>query len=68
MLLVALQEVPTYGAMAVGWIALTVAATWPRFPRETVPQFLGGMRDLWHHLKQSLSLPLSKHIIQGGKQ
>jgi len=52
MLLVALQEAPTYGAMAVGWIALTVVATWPRFPKETVPQFLGGMRDLWRSLKR----------------
>jgi cardiolipin synthase len=52
MLLVALQEVPIYGVLALGWIGLTVSATWPRFHRETVPQFLDGMRDLWHILKQ----------------
>jgi cardiolipin synthase len=52
MLLVALQEAPAYGAMAVGWIALTVVATWPRFPRETVPQFIGGIRDLLRNLNQ----------------
>jgi cardiolipin synthase len=52
MLLVALQEAPLYGVLAVGWIGLTVVATWPRFPRETAPQFWGGMRELWHDLKQ----------------
>ena len=51
MLLVALQEVPIYGALAVDWIGLTVVITWPRLHRETVPQFLGGMRDLRHRLK-----------------
>jgi cardiolipin synthase len=52
MLLVTLQEVPLYGVLAVGWIGLTVFATWPRFPREIAPQFLGGIRDLWNMLKQ----------------
>ena len=52
MLLVALQEAPAYGAAAVGWIALAVFATWPRFPRDTIPQFVNGMRNLWHNLHQ----------------
>ena len=46
MLYVALRNAPTFGFIAVGYIALVVIATWPRFPQETIPQFLGGMRTL----------------------
>ncbi|RLC92140.1 MAG: hypothetical protein DRI77_13205, partial [Chloroflexi bacterium] len=35
-----------YGVLLVAWIGLVLAATWPRFPRQTLPEFLGGMRDL----------------------
>ena len=38
--------VPLYGMLLVAWIGLVLVATWPRFPRQTLPEFLGGMRDL----------------------
>jgi len=41
------RMVPPYGMLLVGWIGLVVIATWPRFPRQTVPEFLQGMRSLW---------------------
>jgi phosphatidylglycerophosphate synthase len=40
------QLAPTYGLLLVAWILLAVVATWPRFPRSTVPDFLDGMRSL----------------------
>jgi len=46
MLYVALRYATLQGAIAVAWILLTVIVTWPRFPKETVPNFLRGMRDL----------------------
>jgi cardiolipin synthase len=42
----ALRDAPRYGLAAVGYVLLVVLATWPRFPRMTVPQFLEGMRNL----------------------
>ena len=41
-----LRDAPPYGALAVGWIVLTVIVTWPRFPKTVVPEFLQGMREL----------------------
>jgi phosphatidylglycerophosphate synthase len=38
---------PLYGLLLVAWIGLVVVATWPRFPRQTVPDFLNGVRGLW---------------------
>jgi len=32
--------------MIVAYVALLIVATWPRFPRVMVPQFLEGMRNL----------------------
>jgi len=46
LLYLALRDAPTYGALAVGWILLTVIVTWPRFPETVVPEFLQGMREL----------------------
>ena len=46
LLYLALRDAPTYGALAVGWILLTVIITWPRFPKTVVPEFLQGMREL----------------------
>jgi phosphatidylglycerophosphate synthase len=42
----ALRYAPLYGWIVVGWILLTVAVTWPRFPKVIVPDFVAGMRDL----------------------
>ena len=52
MLYVALRNAPLHGGIAVAWIALTVIVTWPRFPKETVPAFLHGMRNLRHPLEK----------------
>jgi len=46
MLYVALRDALRHGLLAVGWIAFTVIVTWPRFPKETIPAFLRGMREL----------------------
>jgi cardiolipin synthase len=41
------RTAPVYGLLLVTYLGLVVVATWPRFPRQTVPEFLNGMRDLW---------------------
>jgi cardiolipin synthase len=41
------QTAPLYGLLLVAWIGLVIVATWPRFPRQTVPEFLNGVRALW---------------------
>ena len=46
MIYVALRDAPRYGLLIVGYIALVIVATWPRFPQVVVPQFLEGMRNL----------------------
>jgi phosphatidylglycerophosphate synthase len=46
MLYVTLRYALLQGAIAVAWLALALIVTWPRFPNETVPNFLRGMRDL----------------------
>lgn len=47
MIWTAWRTVPAYGFLLVAWIVLVVVTTWPRFPRQTLPGFLDGMRDLW---------------------
>jgi len=46
MLYLALRDALPYGALAVGWILFVTIATWPRFPKTVVPEFLQGMREL----------------------
>ncbi len=46
---VALRDARNYGWLAVGYVLLVVAATWPRFPKVVIPQFLDGMRNLITH-------------------
>jgi hypothetical protein len=46
MIWTAWRVVPPYGVLLVAWIGLVLVATWPRFPQHTLPEFLGGMRDL----------------------
>ncbi len=47
MIWTAWQLVPPYGLLPACLIVLAVVATWPRFPQQTVPEFLKGMRDLY---------------------
>ena len=47
MIWTAWRTAPIFGLLLVAWIGLVVVVTWPRFPRQTLPEFLAGMRDLW---------------------
>jgi hypothetical protein len=42
----ALRHAPAVGWAMVAWVVLAIAVTWPKFPQEVVPGFLGGMRGL----------------------
>lgn len=44
-ILTALRHAPVVGWSLVTWILVAVVVTWPRFPREVIPGFLGGLRD-----------------------
>jgi phosphatidylglycerophosphate synthase len=46
MIWTALRLVPPHGWLLVTWIAVVLLATWPRFPRQILPDFLNGMRAL----------------------
>ncbi|HUW11983.1 MAG TPA: CDP-alcohol phosphatidyltransferase family protein [Anaerolineae bacterium] len=46
MFVLALRQAPLQGGIAVAWMLLGVILTWPRFPKETIPAFLRGMRAL----------------------
>jgi len=46
MIWTALRVVPTYGLALVIWIIGVVIVTWPRFPKQVVPEFITGMRAL----------------------
>jgi cardiolipin synthase len=39
---------PKVGYMLVGWVLSAVVITWPRFPREVIPNFLSGLRTTFH--------------------
>lgn len=43
---VALREIPGQGWCLPAWILAATVVTWPRFPNEILPGFLGGMRAL----------------------
>ena len=49
MILVSLRDARAYGIAMVLWIVGILIVTWPRFPRETVPEFVDGMKSLLHH-------------------
>lgn len=42
----ALRHAPLVGWALVVWVVVAVIVTWPRFPQEIVPGFLGGMRAI----------------------
>lgn len=48
---VAIRNAWAAGQWLVVWILGAVLITWPRFPKEIIPEFLKGMRSLWppHH-------------------
>lgn len=43
---VALREIPGQGWCLPAWILAATIVTWPRFPKEILPGFLAGMRNL----------------------
>jgi phosphatidylglycerophosphate synthase len=45
-LVVTLRHAPVAGWCLVGWILTVVIVTWPRFPRDVVPGFVAGMRQV----------------------
>jgi cardiolipin synthase len=42
----ALHNAPVSGWCIIAWILITLVLTWPKFPREMLPGFLGGMSDV----------------------
>jgi phosphatidylglycerophosphate synthase len=40
----ALMFAPKVGWLLVGWVMSAVIITWPRFPQDVIPNFLGGIR------------------------
>jgi hypothetical protein len=45
-ILTAIRHAPLVGWSLVAWIFVAVVVTWPRFPQEVVPGFLGGLREV----------------------
>jgi phosphatidylglycerophosphate synthase len=46
-ILVALLVLPNVGVWILAWIITVVIITWPQFPNQVVPGFLGGVREFW---------------------
>jgi len=46
-LYVALRDATSMGLLLSAWVIAAVVVTWPRFPQEVIPGFLGGMRDFF---------------------
>lgn len=49
---VAVRDARPAGQWLIVWIVAALIITWPRFPREVIPDFLSGMRTIWrrrHH-------------------
>ncbi len=44
---VAVREIPPVGILLWLWIILAVLITWPRFPKMVVPEFIGGIREIY---------------------
>lgn len=41
---VSMRLAPAAGSWMIGWIVAVMIITWPRFPNEVIPGFLGGMK------------------------
>jgi hypothetical protein len=48
---IALRDRPAAGTALVAWILAAIAATWPKFPQEIVPEFVAGMKAAWRHVR-----------------
>lgn len=45
---VAVRDAPHAGQWLLAWIITIVILTWPRFPRQVIPEFLTGIQSVWH--------------------
>lgn len=61
-ILVAVREEPFVGLWLLMWIFVAIIVTWPRFPDETIPEFLDGMEKI---LKSRVSDLLNSHGAWG---
>ena len=50
-IVVACRQEPWAGGALVAWIGAAIAATWPHFPAEMVPEFVGDMRRTWAEVR-----------------
>jgi phosphatidylglycerophosphate synthase len=46
-IIVALRQESLVGIWLVAWIVIALIATWPRFPRQTIPKFLNEAAATW---------------------
>ncbi len=46
-IVLAIRHEPQAGLWLVGWILAAIVITWPKFPKETVPEFLADAREAW---------------------
>jgi len=53
LVLIGLLDAPLFGLLALAWIVLAITITWPRFPREQVPEFLAEVRDLLRNQRRT---------------
>jgi len=45
-ILVTMREAPNAGIWMIVWILIAILVTWPRFPREVIPSFLSGFKEI----------------------
>lgn len=48
-IVVSMRTAPVAGWWLIAWIAVAMVATWPKFPREMVPGFLGGLKHIFRN-------------------
>lgn len=53
-LLVVLLNAPAYGLGMILWLVAIVVATWPRFHKEVVPDFLSGFKEIRNSEEHSI--------------
>lgn len=46
MIYTAFRNLFNYGILLVSYIIFVIVITWPRFPKEKIPEFLNGMKNL----------------------
>jgi phosphatidylglycerophosphate synthase len=49
-IVVSIYKTPSSGLWILVWLVVAIALTWPRFPDQIIPEFIGGMADVWQRL------------------